>query len=231
MLVRRQRRPRRGPRRPWRALVGQQQPGQAARQQVGPLDHTDTGERRRARPHVLMPFCAPLGSRPGQATRREEQRQWLAGHAFPRLGSLFRRLPLPPPSGSTPPRRSPPTAPEHEGDVLTKSALFLQAPLPHPQLASPPSKNLVVFVPAQNNAPHRPLKPHERSVRDPKIPIGRARPNSALFLRGFRTPAPRLQRAGVRNPPGSQPPIVGLGELRFVRQGELPANLVSGRIL
>jgi hypothetical protein len=30
---------------------------------------------------------------------------------------------------------------------------------------------------------------------------------------------------------GSQPPIVGLGELRFVRQGELPANLVSGRIL
>jgi hypothetical protein len=31
--------------------------------------------------------------------------------------------------------------------------------------------------------------------------------------------------------PVSQPPIVGLGELRFDGQGKLPANLVSGGIL
>src|SRR5271166_2001055 len=45
--------------------------------------------------------------------------------------------------------------------------------------ASSPSKKLVVFVPARHNARHQPPKPNQRSVRDPKIPIGRARPNSA----------------------------------------------------
>src|SRR5271166_2808179 len=85
-------------------------------------------------------------------------------------------------------------------------------PHPHPPLASSPAKNPVVFAPTENNARHRPPKPHQRSVRDPKIPIGRAAPNqTAPFpTRGFfltrlsdadpaSSPA-RLQRAGVRNP-------------------------------
>src|SRR5271166_637666 len=76
---------------------------------------------------------------------------------------------------------------EQEGDVLTRSALLLQAPRPHTPLASSPSKNPVVFAPTHNNARHRPPKPHQRSVRDPKIPIGRAAPNqTAPFpTRGF----------------------------------------------
>src|SRR5208337_1775260 len=101
---------------------------------------------------------------------------------------------------------------EQEGDVLTRSALLLQAPRPHPPLASSPSKNPVVFAPTDNNARHRPPKPHQRSVREPKIPIGRAAPNQTapfptrgFFLTRLSDAGPasrpaRLQRAGVRNP-------------------------------
>src|SRR5271157_1292991 len=134
-----------------------------------------------------------------------------------------------PRSGSTPhdrrraPRRATPfllapnRALEQEGDVLTRSALLLQAPRPHPPLASSPAKNPVVFAPTQNNARHRPPKPHQRSVRDPKIPIGRAAPNqTAPFpTRGFlltrlsdagpASRTARLQRAGVRNPSAMEP--------------------------
>ena len=37
-----------------RALVGQQQPGQAARKQVATLDHADAGERRCAGPDLAV---------------------------------------------------------------------------------------------------------------------------------------------------------------------------------
>jgi hypothetical protein len=83
-------------------------------------------------------------------------------------------------------------------------------PTPAPSLLA--RKKPVVFAPAQNNARHPPPKPHQRSVRDPKIPIGRAKPNQTAPFppRGFLLtrlsddgPAPspaRLQRAVVRNP-------------------------------
>src|SRR5271166_4305722 len=116
-------------------------------------------------------------------------------HSLTAASTIFAR----PRSGSTPhdrrraSRRATPfllasnRALEQEGDVLTRSALLLQAPRPHTPLASSPSKNPVVFAPTQNNARHRPPKPHQRSVRDPKIPIGRAAPNqTAPFpTRGF----------------------------------------------
>ena len=37
-----------------RALVGQQQPGEAARQEVASFDHADAGERRRPGPHLAV---------------------------------------------------------------------------------------------------------------------------------------------------------------------------------
>src|SRR5208337_142566 len=106
------------------------------------------------------------------------------------------RSPSPTRSGSTPhdrrraSRRATPfllasnRALEQEGDVLTRSALLLQAPRPHPPLASSPAKISVVFATTQNNARHRPPKPHQRSVRDPKIPIGRAAPNQTAPFDG-----------------------------------------------
>src|SRR5271166_234609 len=146
-------------------------------------------------------------------------------HSLTAASTIFAR----PRSGSTPhdrrraSRRATPfllasnRALEQEGDVLTRSALLLQAPRPHTPLASSPSKNPVVFAPTHNNARHRPPKPHQRSVRDPKIPIGRAAPNqTAPFpTRGFlltrlsdagpASRTARLQRAGVRNPSAMEP--------------------------
>ena len=64
----------------------------------------------------------------------------------------------------------------------------------------------------ENTERRRPAQPRVRSVRDPKIPIGRAAPNpTAPFpTRGFlltrlsnagpASSSARLQRAGVRNP-------------------------------
>jgi hypothetical protein len=114
-----------------------------------------------------------------------------------------------------------------DDDQLTRSALLLQAPRPHPPLASSLSKNPVVFAPTENNARHRPPKSHQRSVRDPKIPIGRAAPNQTepFPTRGFllarlsdagpaSSPA-RLQRAGVRNPSAKLPHKVVRGMARF----------------
>ncbi len=97
-------------------------------------------------------------------------------------------------------------APEQEGDALTSSALLLQAPRLPPPLATSPSKNSVVFAPTENNPRHRPPKTHQRSVRDPKIPIG-SRPTkqrhflpAVSSLRGFRTPAPRQAPPACKGP-------------------------------
>src|SRR5271157_5586195 len=99
--------------------------------------------------------------------------------------------------------------PEQERDVLTRYPVLFHAPRPRSPLACSPSKTLVVFVPAQNNPRRRPPKPHERFVRDAKIPIGRARPTCLEPPRGFLLgrlsnagPAPRTavpQGTGVRN--------------------------------
>jgi len=79
-----------------------------------------------------------------------------------------------------------------------------------PTLAASSAKELVVFIPAANYPRRQPPKRRQRFVHDPKIPIGRARPNSALPPRGFLlgrlsnagptscTTIP--EGAGVRNP-------------------------------
>ena len=51
------------------------------------------------------------------------------------------------------------------------------APAPGPRILGPNS--LVIIVSAAKIARHRPPRRHTRAVRDPKISIGRARPNSA----------------------------------------------------
>jgi hypothetical protein len=109
---------------------------------------------------------------------------------------------------------------------------------PHPPLASSPAKKPVVFAPAQNNARHRPRRPHQRSIRDPKIPIGRARPNSALSYPRFppyeafgRRPRaqPRPPAKGRRPKPFSQA-VIGIADLgdsdRSDAKGE--TRVVSG---
>jgi hypothetical protein len=101
-------------------------------------------------------------------------------------------------------------APDQESVALKRLAGVLQALRLLPTLVCLPSKKLVVFVPAQNNPRNRPPNPHERFVRDTKIPIGRVRPTSPQPPRGFLLgrlsnagPAPRTtvpQGASVRNP-------------------------------
>ena len=103
-------------------------------------------------------------------------------------------------------------APEQERDVLTTSAQSSPDRRAHARrpriLAIKNARRRP--LPPTNTARLRPPPPRARSVRDPQIPIGRARPNSALPPRGFLlarlsnagpAPSPRvLQRAGVRNP-------------------------------
>src|SRR5208282_6039876 len=76
-------------------------------------------------------------------------------------------------------------APEHQGAVFNSSAVLPQAPRSPPTLAGSAAKKLSVFIPAANYPRHQTPKSHQRLVRDPKIPIGRAQPSSALPTRSF----------------------------------------------
>ena len=73
----------------------------------------------------------------------------------------------------------------------TRTALRSQAPhllskrRAHARRAHARAEKIIAFLPAESNTRHRPPKPHDRSVPDPKIPIARARPNSALPPRSF----------------------------------------------
>ncbi len=120
-----------------------------------------------------------------------------ARHRRPRSGSTphdrrrASRLATPFPLASS-------RAPQQEGDVPTTPADPLQAPPSCQALVRSQSNKLVVFAPPPNNARDPPPKRRKRSVRDPKIPIGRARPNSALPPRGFLLT--RLSNAGPAVP-------------------------------
>ena len=78
-----------------------------------------------------------------------------------------------------------PRAPEQERDVLTTPAASLQPLRPHPPLASSPPKKRVVFAPDDNTGCPPPPPPHGRSVREPKMPIGPAKPSRASSFPRF----------------------------------------------
>ncbi len=86
--------------------------------------------------------------------------------------------------------------PEQERDVLPTSAQALQPPSPSPSPSSAPDKKPVVSAPDDETDRLPPPPPNRRSDRDPQIPIGRARSNSALPPRGFLLT--RLSNAGPR---------------------------------
>src|SRR5208282_3545131 len=99
-------------------------------------------------------------------------------------------------------------APEHQGAVFNSSAVLPQAPRSPPTLAGSAAKKLSVFIPAANYPRHQTPKSHQRLVRDPKIPIGRAQPNSALptrsFLLGRLSNASPTTRTTVQKGPASE---------------------------
>ena len=86
-------------------------------------------------------------------------------------------------------------APEQEADVLTRSPVLLRPPCPRQARAYSRPNTPAVVGPAAKIARHQPPRRQTQAVRDPKISIGRARPNGVLptqvsSLGGFRTPAP-----------------------------------------
>ena len=85
-------------------------------------------------------------------------------------------------------RRSPPPPAARRNTSATpargRKSLLRPRPTPRSR-ASSPSKKLAVFVPDDNTGRRRSPPPHQRSLRDPKIPIGPAQPTAPLPPRGF----------------------------------------------
>ena len=77
------------------------------------------------------------------------------------------------------------------------------APIPAARILAP--KKRVVFAPDENTGPPPPPPPHGRSVRDPKIPIGPAKPNRATSFPRF----PPYQAFGRRPAPSPSAPAKG----------------------
>ena len=92
------------------------------------------------------------------------------------------------------------------GRVLSRSSVLPRPPRPRQGRASSRPNSLVIVVSAAKIVRHRPPRRHTRAVRDPKISIGRARPNGRPFLPavsslgGFRTPAPDHARPSRKGP-------------------------------
>ena len=97
-----------------------------------------------------------------------------------------------------------------EADVLSRSSVLPRPRRPRQGRASSRPNSLIIIVSAAKIACHRPPRRHTRTVRDPKISIGRAQPNGHPFLsavsslRGFRTPAPPYLTTRLRQGPASE---------------------------
>src|SRR5271166_1875408 len=70
-------------------------------------------------------------------------------------------------------------APEQEADVLSRSSVLPRSPRQRQRPASSRPNSIVIIVSAAKIARHRPPRRHARAVRDPQIPIARARPSRA----------------------------------------------------